>query len=133
MRNALVAITKWLTLGAVIIALSGCSWGKRDGIVFNEQQSVIMEPSLLARGVIVERPIVSIDNYATVATINMSKSQPEPVTVMYRLYWYDNKGLKVAETDDLQQLIPANSAVNVRAQSTSSLAHNVRIYVFLPQ
>lgn len=92
-----------------------------------------MEPSVLAHGVIVEQPVVTIDNYATVARINMSNSQPKAVTVMYRLYWYDDKGLKVVTSHDLQQLIPANSSMSVNAQSTSPLARNVRIYVFLPQ
>lgn len=107
--------------------------GKRDGLVFNERQSVIMESSILAHGVIVEQPVISVENYATVAKITMSNSQLEPVSVMYRLYWYDDKGLKIATTHDLQQLIPANSMVTVTAQSTSSFARNVRIYVFLPQ
>ncbi|AIN62666.1 Predicted periplasmic lipoprotein [Providencia stuartii] len=92
-----------------------------------------MEPAVLAQGIIVEQPVVSVENYATVAKINMSNSQPNPMTVMYRLYWYDDKGLKIATTHDLQQMIPANSVISVNAESTSSLARNVRVYVFLPQ
>lgn len=133
MKKPWAIVTRCLVLGSVLLSLSGCIWGKRDGLVFNEQQSVIMEPSVLAHGVIVEQPVVSVDNYATVATINMSNSQPKAVTVMYRLYWYDDKGLKIATSHDLLQSIPANSSVSVSAQSTSPLARNVRIYVFLPQ
>lgn len=133
MRHPLIALVRILTLSSIIFVLGGCSIGKRDGLVFNERQSVIMESSILAHGVIVEQPVISVENYATVAKITMSNSQLEPVSVMYRLYWYDDKGLKIATTHDLQQLIPANSMVTVTAQSTSSFARNVRIYVFLPQ
>ncbi|MDX4945091.1 YcfL family protein [Providencia manganoxydans] len=133
MKRPWAVVTRCLVLSTILLSLSGCIWGKRDGLVFNEQQSVIMEPSVLAHGVIVEQPVVTIDNYATVARINMSNSQPKAVTVMYRLYWYDDKGLKVVTSHDLQQLIPANSSMSVNAQSTSPLARNVRIYVFLPQ
>lgn len=133
MKKPWAVATRCLLLSTVILSLSGCIWGKNDGLVFNEQQSVIMEPSVLAHGVIVEQPVVSLDNYATVAKINMSNSQPKAVTVMYRLYWYDDKGLKVATSHDLQQSIPATSSISIDAQSTSPLARNVRIYVFLPQ
>lgn len=133
MRQSLIAVARLLTLSSIIIVLGGCAIGKRDGLVFNERQSVIMESSILANGIIVERPIVSVENYVTVAKITMSNSQPEPVKVMYRLYWYNDKGLKIATTHDLQQSIPANSMITVSAHSTSSFARNVRIYVFLPQ
>ncbi|MCR4179277.1 MULTISPECIES: YcfL family protein [Providencia] len=122
-----------LALSMVVFSLSGCLWGKNDGLVFNEQQRVIMEPSVLAHGIIVEQPVVSVENYATVAKVNMSNSQSEAVTIMYRLYWYDNNGLKIATTHDIQQTIPANLSISVSNQSTSSLARNVRIYVFLPK
>ncbi|EMF4708576.1 YcfL family protein [Providencia stuartii] len=133
MKKIWGTLIRILTLSAVVLALSACSWGKRDGLVFNDQQRVIMEPAVLAQGIIVEQPVVSVENYATVAKINMSNSQPNPMTVMYRLYWYDDKGLKIATTHDLQQMIPANSVISVNAESTSSLARNVRVYVFLPQ
>ncbi|MCW2254294.1 uncharacterized protein YcfL [Providencia alcalifaciens] len=133
MRQSLIAVARLLTLSSIIIVLGGCAIGKRDGLVFNERQSVIIESSILAHGIIVEQPVISVENYATVAKITMSNGQLEPVAVMYRLYWYDDKGLKIATTHDLQQVIPANSMVTVTAQSTSSFARNVRIYVFLPQ
>lgn len=129
----MIVVARLLMLSSIAFVLAGCSMGKRDGLVFNERQSVIMESSILAHGVIVEQPVVSVENYTTVAKITMSNSQSEPVTVMYRLYWYDDKGLKIATTHDLQQSIPANSMITVDAQSTSSFARNVRIYVFLPQ
>src|SRR5699024_6499538 len=93
---------------------------------------IVIEPSVLAEGIIVENPIIRVENYQTIATINMSNIQAYPVAVLYRIYCYDEQGLKIETTASLQQKIPANSSVSVKAINPSPLARNVRVYVFLP-
>lgn len=118
-------------LGLMVISLSGCLSNKPQGLVFNQQQSIIMEPSVLAQGVVVEKPVVSLENPQVRVSISMSNIQPEAVNIAYRLYWYDKQGLKIETSDTLQQAIPANSAVTVQGFASSPRATNVRVHVFL--
>ncbi|MDD9341664.1 MULTISPECIES: YcfL family protein [Providencia] len=128
----MININRLFVLCIMTFVLSGCIWGKNNGLIFNEQQRIVMEPSVLAEGIIVENPIIRVENYQTVATINMSNIQAYPVAVLYRIYWYDEKGLKIETTASLEKKIPANSSVSVKAINPSPLARNVRIYIFLP-
>ncbi|MEQ5753659.1 MULTISPECIES: YcfL family protein [unclassified Providencia] len=118
-------------LALVTVLLSGCIFNKTQGLVFNEQQRIIMEPAVLAQGVIVENPVIGSENHQTIATINMSNSQPKVVNIAYRLYWYDKQGLNVETSNTLYQQIAANSDVKVRAVTSSPRATNVRVHVFL--
>lgn len=118
-------------LGLMIVSLSGCLSKKPQGLVFNQQQSIIMEPSVLAQGIIVEKPVINVENHRTVASISMSNVQPESVNIAYRLYWYDKQGLKIDTSGILQQTIPANSAVTVQGMTSSPRASHVRVHVFL--
>ncbi|MEQ4731587.1 MULTISPECIES: YcfL family protein [Providencia] len=118
-------------LALVTVLLSGCIFKKTQGLVFNEQQRIIMEPAVLAQGVIVENPVIGSENHQTIATINMSNSQSKVVNIAYRLYWYDKQGLNVETTNTLYQQIAANSDVEVRAVTASPRATNVRVHVFL--
>ncbi|MBQ0531773.1 YcfL family protein [Providencia rettgeri] len=118
-------------LALVTVLLSGCIFKKTQGLVFNEQQRIIMEPAVLAQGVIVENPVIGSENHQTIATINMSNSQPKVVNIAYRLYWYDKQGLNVETSNTLYQQIAANSDVKVCAVTSSPRATNVRVHVFL--
>nr|WP_282560373.1 YcfL family protein [Providencia alcalifaciens] len=91
-----------------------------------------MEPSVLAAGVIVEKPVIKVGRVTAMATINMSNIEKKPVTVLYRIFWYDEQGLRVDSTKSQPQVIPANSSVMLKEVTTSPLARNARIYVFLP-
>ncbi|QKJ51574.1 YcfL family protein [Providencia rettgeri] len=118
-------------LGLMAVLLTGCLNNKPQGLVFNEQQRVIMEPAVLAQGVIVESPVISVENHQTVATLSMSNLQPDAVEIAYRLYWYDKQGLKVDTSSILHQQIAANSTETIQAMTSSSRASNVRVHVFL--
>lgn len=118
-------------LALVTVLLSGCVFKKTQGLVFNEQQRIIMEPAVLAQWVIVENPVIGNENHQTIATINMSNSQSEVVNIAYRLYWYDKQGLKVDTSNIMHQQIAANSVAKVRAVTSSPRATNVRVHVFL--
>ena len=130
--NVAIKAKRFFALSIMIMILSGCLWGKKNGLIFNEQQRIIMEPAVLAEGIIAESPVIRVENYQTTATINISNVQPQAVKVLYRLYWYDEQGLRIETSAVLTQQIPENSMVSVNAMSTSPSARNVRIYIFLP-
>ncbi|MGG4610198.1 YcfL family protein [Providencia sp. Me31A] len=118
-------------LGLMVMSVTGCLSQKPQGLVFNQRQSIIMEPSVLAQGVIVEKPVVNVENHRTVASVSMSNVQAEAVNIAYRLYWYDEQGLKIDTSGILQQTIPANSVVTVQGMTSSPRASHVRVHVFL--
>ncbi len=118
-------------LGALVVLLSGCLYKKPQGLVFNEQQRVIMEPSVLAQGIIVENPIVSMENHQHIANINISNVQSNTVNIAYRVYWYDKQGLKVETSPIAEQLLLPSSTEQIRAVTSSPRADNLRIHVFL--
>lgn len=120
-----------MLLALITAVLSGCVFKKNSGLVFNEQQRIIMEPAVLAQGIIAENPVVSIENHQTIATMSISNVQSEVVNIAYQLYWYDKQGLKVDTSSVLHQQIAANSAVKIRAVTSSPRASNVRVHVFL--
>lgn len=124
-------ISRVILLGSLAILLSGCLYKKPQGLVFNEQQRVIMEPSVLAKGIIVENPIVSMENHQHVATINVSNVQSNTVNIAYRVYWYDKQGLKVDTLAVAEQSLLPNSTEQIRAITSSPRADNLRIHVFL--
>lgn len=132
MKRAASTLKYIATLGLLILFLSGCAWNKKTGLSFNDQQRIVMEPSVLAAGVIVEKPVIKVGSVTATATINMSNIEKKPVTVMYRIFWYDEQGLRVDSTKSQPQVIPANSSVMLKEVTTSPLARNARIYVFLP-
>lgn len=118
-------------LGTLVVLLSGCLYKKPQGLVFNEQQRVIMEPSVLAQGIIVENPIVSMVEHQLVATINISNVESKAVNIAYRLYWYDKQGLKVETSAIAEQLLLPSSTEQIRAVTSSPRADNLRIHIFL--
>lgn len=132
MKRAASTLKYVATLGLLTLFLSGCVWNKKTGLSFNDQQRIVMEPSVLAAGVIVEKPVIKVGSVTATATINMSNIEKKPVTVLYRIFWYDEQGLRVDSTKSQPQVIPANSSVMLKEVTTSPLARNARIYVFLP-
>ncbi|HHR6129201.1 TPA: YcfL family protein [Providencia alcalifaciens] len=132
MKRAASTLKHVAILSLLMLFLSGCAWNKKTGLSFNDQQRIVMEPSVLAAGVIVEKPVIKVGSVTATATINMSNIEKKPVTVMYRIFWYDEQGLRVDSTKSQPQVIPANSSVMLKEVTTSPLARNARIYVFLP-
>ncbi len=132
MKRAASTLKYSATLGLLMWFFRGCVWNKKTGLSCYDQQLIVMEPSVLAEGVIVEKPVIKVGSVTATATINMSNIEKKPVTVMYRIFWYDEQGLRVDSTKSQPQVIPANSSVMLKEVTTSPLARNARIYVFLP-
>lgn len=89
------------TLGFLILVLlmTGCS--ARPGIPVSDTQALVMEGAVLAAGVRASNPTLSQQHGATVAHASLYNEKQYPVTLYYRFYWYDEKGLEIHATDDV--------------------------------
>lgn len=117
-----------MLLAAVLIA--GC--GSRPAIPVNEQQALVMESSVLAAGISAEKPDISMLDGATVSQSELYNERSVPVTINYRFYWYDAKGLEVHPLEKPRSVtIPAKSVVTVSSTASYPDARKVRLYLAL--
>lgn len=77
----------------VLLLLVGCR--SHPEIPVNDEQSLVMESSLLAAGISAEKPVLSTSDIQPSASSTLYNERQEPVTVHYRFYWYDARGLEM--------------------------------------
>lgn len=113
-----------------VVLMAGC--GSRPAIPVNEKQALVMESSVLAAGISAEKPnILSIDG-ATVSQSELYNERTIPVTINYRFYWYDAKGLEIHPLEKPRAVtIPAKSALTVSSTAGYPDARKVRLYLSL--
>ncbi|MGL5698138.1 MAG: YcfL family protein, partial [Kluyvera sp.] len=82
-------------LGLVLCTalLAGCH--SRPEIAVSEQQTLVMEANVLAAGISAESPEFSSSDIQATASAKLFNERREPVTVHYRFYWYDARGLEI--------------------------------------
>lgn len=76
-----------------LLLLVGCR--SHPEIPVNDEQSLVMESSLLAAGISAEKPVLSTSDIQPSASSTLYNERQEPVTVHYRFYWYDARGLEM--------------------------------------
>ncbi|MFI8418109.1 YcfL family protein [Serratia sp. NPDC078593] len=117
-----------LVLPAVV--LMGCS--SPNGIVVNERQTVVMDSSVLTAGILAERPEVNAAAGRMMATSVLSNTQPNPVTVHYRFFWYDAQGLDIRPFEKPREMTVApNSDAQIYSINGNLDAKRARLHVFL--
>lgn len=110
--------------------LLGCSSPK--GIAVNQQQTVVMDPSVLTAGILASQPVISASSGNNVARSVLSNSQNKPVKVQYRFYWYDGQGLDVPPLEVPRSIIIApGENVSIQSVTHNFKAHSARLYLFL--
>lgn len=110
--------------------MAGC--GSRPAIPVNDEQTLVMESSVLASGISAEKPAISSVEGATVSQSQLDNERSVPVTVNYRFYWYDVKGLEVHPLEQSRSVtIPAKSALTVSSTAGYPDARKVRLYLSL--
>lgn len=115
---------------ASIATLLGCSSPK--GIAVNQQQTVVMDSSVLTAGILASQPAISTSAGNNVARSVISNSQNKPVTINYRFYWYDAQGLEVAPLEAPRTLmISPGDEVAVQSVNNNFNAQSARLYLFL--
>lgn len=124
MTNGRVAL--WLAA----LALVGCS--SRPTIPVADDQTLVMESSILASGVIAQPPTLSTQELQPSASSRLFNERQQPVTVHYRFFWYDARGLEMHPLEAPRTVtIPGNSGVTLYGSANYLGAHSVRLYLYL--
>ncbi|ORM70633.1 hypothetical protein HA48_17480 [Pantoea wallisii] len=119
---------QWLC-GALMLALAGCS---SDKPMINTSQSLVMESSVLSAGIITDEPTLTSRDGQQRASGVLYNQRETPVTVHYRFYWYDDKGLELEPQEPPQtQIVPAHGSTEVVSQIGNLTASKVRLYLYL--
>ncbi|WP_330982024.1 MULTISPECIES: YcfL family protein [Enterobacterales] len=115
-------------LAAVLLA--GC--GSHPEIPVGDQQTLVMEANVLAAGISAENPELTSSEIQATASSKLYNERSTPVTVHYRFYWYDARGLEMHPLEAPRTVtIPAQSSVTLYGSANSLGAHKVRLYLYL--
>ena len=115
---------------ALAIVLTGCS--SRPAIPVSDEQTLVMESSVLAAGITAESPSLTLSEIQPSASSTLYNERHEPVTIHYRFFWYDVRGLEMHPLEAPRTaVIPANSSVTLYGSANYLGAHKVRLYLYL--
>ena len=117
-----------LLLGTVL--LSGCH--SRPEIAVSEQQTLVMESNVLAAGISAEKPELTSSDIQATASAKLFNERRQPVTVHYRFYWYDARGLEMHPLEAPRSItVPPMGSVTLYGTANSLGAHKARLYLYL--
>ena len=117
-----------LSLGLLLLA--GCR--SHPEIPVSDEQSLVMESTILAAGITAEQPTLTTSDIQASASSRLYNERQEPVTVHYRFYWYDARGLEMHPLEAPRSVtIPAHSSVTRYGSANFLGAHKVRLYLYL--
>ena len=110
--------------------LVGCR--SHPEIPVNDEQTLVMESTLLAAGVTAQKPELKTSDIQPSASSTLYNERQEPVTVHYRFYWYDARGLEMHPLEAPRSVtIPARSSVTLYGSARYLGAHKVRLFLYL--
>ena len=122
MMRAIAGLT-FLTL------LSGCT---SDRTTIDTSQALVMESSVLSAGIITDKPALSVHEGQQRASTLLYNQQEKPVTVHYRFYWYDDKGLEILPFEVPRTVtVAAHGSIEISSQTGNLTASKVRLYLYL--
>lgn len=114
----------------VCVLLTGC--GSHPEIPVGDQQTLVMESNVLAAGISAENPELSTSEIQSTATSRLYNERRDPVTVHYRYYWYDARGLEMHPLETPRTVtIPGRSSVTLYGSASNLGAHKVRLHLYL--
>ncbi|WP_318356564.1 YcfL family protein [Enterobacter sp.] len=112
------------------ILLAGCS--SRPEIPVSDEQTLVMESTVLAAGISAEKPELTRTDIQASASSSLYNERREPITVHYRFYWYDARGLEMHPLEAPRSVtVPGNSSVTLYGSASMLGAHKVRLYLYL--
>ncbi|MEM6159683.1 DUF1425 domain-containing protein [Erwinia sp. P6884] len=116
--------------GMTLLALlSGCS---SKPTTINTSQSLIMESAVLSAGITTDEPVMSERDGQQRASSVLYNQQEKPVTLHYRFYWYDAKGLEILPFERPGTAVVApHEEVEISSQTGNLTASKVRLYLYL--
>ncbi|EAM8670088.1 YcfL family protein [Salmonella enterica] len=113
-----------------LLLLTGCR--SHPEIPVSDAQSLVMESKVLAAGVTAEPPELTASDIQPSASSRVYNERQEPITVHYRFYWYDARGLEMHPLEAPRSVtIPARSSVTLFGSANYLGAHKVRLYLYL--
>lgn len=113
-----------------LLLLTGCR--SHPEIPVSDAQSLVMESTVLAAGVTAEQPELTASDIQPSASSRVYNERQEPITVHYRFYWYDARGLEMHPLEAPRSvIIPARSSVTLFGSANYLGAHKVRLYLYL--
>ncbi|EPE8142328.1 YcfL family protein [Salmonella enterica subsp. enterica serovar Dublin] len=113
-----------------LLLLTGCR--SHPEIPVSDAQSLVMESTVLAAGVTAEPPELTASDIQPSASSRVYNERQEPITVHYRFYWYDARGLEMHPLEAPRSvIIPARSSVTLFGSANYLGAHKVRLYLYL--
>jgi len=119
-----------LALSLGLLLLAGCR--SHPEIPVSDEQSLVMESTLLAAGITAQPPSLRTSDMQPSASSTLYNERQEPVTVHYRFYWYDARGLEMHPLEAPRSVtIPARSSVTLYGSANYLGAHKVRLYLYL--
>lgn len=112
-----------------LLLLTGCR--SHPEIPVSDAQSLVMESTVLAAGVTAEPPELTASDIQPSASSRVYNERQEPITVHYRFYWYDARGLEMHPLEAPRSVtIPARSSVTLFGSANYLGAHKVRLYLY---
>ena len=112
------------------VLLVGC--GSHAEIPVGEQQTLVMESNVLAVGISADAPEVTASEIQATATSRLFNERQEPITVHYRFFWYDARGLEMHPLEPARSItVPAHSSVTLYGSANILGAHKARLYLYL--
>ncbi|EBY8983126.1 DUF1425 domain-containing protein [Salmonella enterica subsp. enterica serovar Bovismorbificans] len=113
-----------------LLLLTGCR--SHPEIPVSDAQSLVMESTVLAAGVTAEPPELTASDIQPSASSRVYNERQEPITVHYRFYWYDARGLEMHPLEAPRSVtIPERSSVTLFGSANYLGAHKVRLYLYL--
>ncbi|EAR2362142.1 YcfL family protein [Salmonella enterica] len=113
-----------------LLLLTGCR--SHPEIPVSDAQSLVMESTVLTAGVTAEPPELTASDIQPSASSRVYNERQEPITVHYRFYWYDARGLEMHPLEAPRSVtIPARSSVTLFGSANYLGAHKVRLYLYL--
>ncbi|ECC1642917.1 DUF1425 domain-containing protein [Salmonella enterica subsp. houtenae] len=113
-----------------LLLLTGCR--SHPEIPVSDAQSLVMESTVLAAGVTAEQPELTASDIQPSVSSRVYNERQEPITVHYRFYWYDARGLEMHPLEAPRSVtIPARSSVTLFGSANYLGAHKVRLYLYL--
>ncbi|QGN37647.1 YcfL family protein [Klebsiella oxytoca] len=114
----------------VVTLLAGCS--SHPEIPVSDRQSLVMEANVLAAGISAEVPTVTASEIQATATTRLFNERQVPVTVHYRFFWYDARGLEMHPLEPARSItVPARSSVSLYGSANILGAHKARLHLYL--
>ena len=119
-----------IALSMGLLLLAGCR--THPEIPVSDAQSLVMESTILAAGITAEQPTLTTSDIQASASSRLYNERQEPVTVHYRFYWYDARGLEMHPLEAPRSVtVPAHSSVTLYGSANYLGAHKVRLYLYL--